>query len=520
MNVPMIRALFEQLTTHIAMESLGFKEMLDRTGEVLNRVDRRAFFENFDGEGAVQYFYEPFLEAFDPELRKQLGVWYTPPEVVHYMVERVDTILREELDLADGLAAPNVYVLDPCVGTGSFLVEVLKRIEKTLREMGEDALSANDFKHAAMERVFGFEILPAPFVVAHLQIGLLLQNLKVPLSEEGGERVGVFLTNALTGWEEEAKERLPFAELEEERKAAGEIKRQKPILVVLGNPPYNGFAGVAVEEERALSMAYRTTKHARAPHGQGLNDLYIRFFRMAERQIVEGTQKGIVCFISNYTWLDGLSFPGMRERYLEVFDRIWIDCLNGDRFKTGKVTPEGLPDPSIFSTDTNPEGIQVGTAIATLVRNEPHKNAESIQFRHLWGREKRVHLLETSNQEGKNLYQQATPPLGLGLPFVPIEVQVDYPMWPLLPDIFPTSFSGVQTRRDDLVVDTERERLKSRLEQYFDPSISDAEIARRCPRAMMSTAQYDPKLVRGYLTKRGFLPQYIVRYCYRPFDIR
>ena len=103
----------------------------------------------------------------------------------------------------------------------------------------------------------------------------------------------------------------------------------------------------------------------RKPEGQGLNDLYVRFFRMAERRIVDKTGRGIVCFISNYSWLDGWSFTGMRERYLDAFDAIRIDCLNGDKYKTGKTTPDGKPDPSIFSTEHNREGIQVGTAIAT-----------------------------------------------------------------------------------------------------------------------------------------------------------
>ena len=113
---------------------------------------------------------------------------------------------------------------------------------------------------------------------------------------------------------------LPFPELEEERDRAERVKQETPILVILGNPPYNGFAGMAVDEERELSEAYRTTRLVRRPEGQGLNDLYVRFFRMAERRIVEETGRGVVCFISNYSWLDGLSFTGMRERYLEAFD--------------------------------------------------------------------------------------------------------------------------------------------------------------------------------------------------------
>ena len=177
-----------------------------------------------------------------------------------------------------------------------------------------------------MKRVFGFEIMPAPFVVAHLQVGLTMQDLDAPLADDGTERIGVYLTNALTGWEPRTdKPALLFPELEEERDRAERVKQERPILVILGNPPYNGFAGMAVNEERALSDAYRTTKRVRPPEGQGLNDLYVRFFRMAERRIAERTGRGVVCFISNYSWLDGLSFTGMRERYLEAFDVIRID---------------------------------------------------------------------------------------------------------------------------------------------------------------------------------------------------
>ena len=371
LHVPMIKALFENVATSTNLGKLDLLEVLNWTGEALNRVDRKSFFSNFEESQAVQYFYEPFLKEFDPALRKDFGVWYTPPEVVRYMVARVDTVLREELQIEDGLADPNVYILDPCCGTGAFLVEVLKRIETNLKDKGERDLVGSQLKEAAMKRVFGFEILTAPFVIAHLQLGLLLQNLHVPLNDKE-ERVSVYLTNALTGWEppKQPKQMLLFPELEEERDAAEKVKREKPVLVILGNPPYDGFAGVAIEEERDLSKAYRKTKRVAKPKGRGLNELYVRFFRMAERRIVEQTGQGVVCYISNYSWLDGLSHPGMRERYLEVFSDIWIDCLNGDKYATGKRTPTGEPDPSIFSTEWNKEGIQVGTAIALLLRKE------------------------------------------------------------------------------------------------------------------------------------------------------
>ena len=233
---------------------------------------------------------------------------------------------------------------------------------------------------------------------------------------------------------------MPFPELEDERDRAERVKQATPILVILGNPPYNGFAGVAEDEERELSAAYRTTKQVRKPEGRGLNDLYVRFFRMAERRIAEKTGQGVVCFLSNYSWLDGLSFTGMRERYLEAFDAIRIDCLNGDKYKTGKVTPDGTPDPSIFSTPSDPVGIQVGTAITTLVRKANHAPATEVSFRHLWGQTKREALGETAEAEPTALYETIEPVLPLGLPFAPATVSEGWSDWPTLPDLFPGRF--------------------------------------------------------------------------------
>jgi hypothetical protein len=332
LTVPFIRTLFDQIVSPTHLQPLHLIEVLDWTAATLNRIDTVEFFKKFNDADAVQFFYEPFLEAFDPELRKELGVWYTPNEVVTYMVARVDKALKEDLGIEDGLASDRVFVLDPCCGTGAFLAAVLKRIEASYEAKGFGALKGQMVKKAALSRVFGFEIMPAPFVVAHLQVGLTLRAMGAPL-DSSTERAGVFLTNALTGWEPHVSKPLPLAELEEERSRADKVKQHEPILVVIGNPPYNGFAGVNEgKEERALTDAYKKPKKVRRPEGQGLNDLYVRFFRMAERRIVqkltvekkdllsndmqfhyEDGGRGIVCFISNYSWLDGLSFTAMRE---------------------------------------------------------------------------------------------------------------------------------------------------------------------------------------------------------------
>ncbi len=359
LHVPFVDTLFQRIATPQYLKPLGLEEPLSWAAAALNRVDRDAFFARFEEADAVRYFYEPFLAAFDPDLRTQFGVWYTPREIVRYMVERVDQVLRSELGLADGLADPSVWILDPCCGTGAYLVEVLDRIARTLRAKGEDALVAEDLKQAAMTRVAGFEIMPAPYVIAHWQVGHALRAAGAPLRHD--ERAAVYLTNALTGWaaprEGEATEsaqrgiRFTYPPLADERDEAARVKQAQPILVVLGNPPYNAFAGTSPAEESGLVEPYKEgLQRDWGIRKFNLDDLYVRFFRIAERRIAEGTGRGIVCFISNHSWLWYPSYVVMRKRLLSEFDRIWVDNLNGSKFETGKVAPDGSPDPSVIST--------------------------------------------------------------------------------------------------------------------------------------------------------------------------
>ncbi|MCK4823410.1 N-6 DNA methylase, partial [bacterium] len=496
LHVPMIGALFSQIATPNKLKPLGIEEVLDWSERVLNRVDRARFFEKFEQEHAVLYFYEPFLKAYDPELRKELGIWFTPPEIVKYQVSRIDTILREDLNIDDGLADANVYVLDPCCGTGAYLVEVLRKISDTLKSKGGDALSAQQLKKAAMERVFGFEILPAPFVIAHLQLGLMLKNLNAPLSDKKNERVGVYLTNALTGWEPEKKpkDKLPFPELQEEHDAAEKVKCDVPILVILGNPPYNAFAGTSPEEEEGLVEEYKgvyyeekTSKrggpakqirHYRLndPESEGgwgimkfnLDDLYIRFFRIAERRIVKGG-KGIISYISNFSYLGDPSFVIMRERFLEEFDTLWFDCMNGDSRETGKLTPEGKPDPSVFSTPQSRVGIRVGTTISLMVRKERRSKKPTVRFRHFWGVDKREELLDSTKlKRFDKAYDQATPGRVNRHSFRPLALTSKYMEWPTLTSLCEFNpVSGLQEMRKSALMALERNELSGRMKSSF-----------------------------------------------------
>ena len=525
LRAPVLAALFAQLSQPGRLQPLGLVEVLNWTSAALERVDRAAFFSRFDEGAAVPYFYEPFLEAFDPELRRQLGVWYTPSEVVRYMVARVDRALKDDLGIAEGLAAENVYVLDPCCGTGAYLAEVLRRIASNLEGRGLGALAGARVKQAALERVFGFEIMPAPFVVAHLQVGLAMRELDAPLAEDGTERAGVFLTNALTGWEPRVTKPLPFPELEEERDRAERVKREAPILVILGNPPYNGFAGLAVDEERELSDAYRMAKRVRRPEGQGLNDLYVRFFRMAERRIAEKTGRGVVCFISNYSWLDGLSFTGMRERYLEAFDAVRIDNLHGNRI-ISEYAPDGRTSETVFALPGQSPGIKVGTGIALLSRSGAGASASGRilyrDFDQARAADRRQAMLDSLDAPDIDSgYSVVKPSLNLGLPFRPMAVSEDWFNWPALPELFPTSFPGVETARDSFLVDTDLDRLRARVDDYFDSTLSHEEIARRYPAAMKNTSGFDPRSVRDMRLRCGGPDEAgFVRHAYRPFDTR
>jgi len=534
LKVPVMQALFGQIVTPAHVGPLELEDTLDWASSTLNRVDRASFFSAFEESKAVQYFYEPFLEAFDPELRKQLGVWYTPPQIVHYMVSRVDTVLKEELNIADGLADPNVFVLDPCCGTGSYLIEVLRHIYQTLKSKGTDALLASDLKQAALKRVFGFEILPAPFVVSHMQLGVLLQNLGAPLLDMTHERAGVYLTNALTGWEpmDPEKEKAfqamltGFPQLLEEQTDARKVKQQAPILVILGNPPYNAFAGTAPTKEEKDSVA---------PYKEGLikkweikkfnlDDLYVRFFRMAERRIVEQTGRGVVCLISNFSYLADPSFVVVRQRFLSEYDRLWFDNMNGDSRETGKRTPDGKPDPSVFSTEYNKAGIRVGTALSLLVRKIKRDEKPLVRYRQFWGSSKRAGLLDSLQVADLNgQYQFLQPTIENHYSFRPSKIADEYSLWPQLVELASIlPITGYKENRGFSLIDSDKAVLEKRMNRYYDSEISWEELVLIEKTGLTKNAgRFDAKKARAKVLKvEKYDPQRIMEYLLRPYELR
>ncbi len=530
LHVPMIKALFEQVATPTKLGPLGLVEVLDWTAAALNRVDRPAFFEQFVENHAVQYFYEPFLEAFDPELRKNLGVWYTPPEIVQYQVSRVDAVLKDELEIPDGLADPRVFVLDPCCGTGAYLVEVLRRIVKTLAgEKGETGVALAVAKDAAMRRVYGFEIMPAPFVVAHLQMGLLLQNLGVPLKEAQGERAGIFLTNALTGWDfsGENPHLKNWPELEAERAGAGKVKQETKILVILGNPPYNAYAGVSPDEEQGLVEPYKQGLISEWGIKKfNLDDLYIRFFRIAERKIAERTGKGIVSFISNHSWISDPSFVVMRRHLLTSFDRVWIENLHGNR-KISEYAPDGRTSETIFAIQGFSPGIQQGVATSLLLRTGGAKRKPVVLFRDdlnsaRAGDRRAALLASLKATKFDRQYEKAAPASANRFSFRPSDVATHYLEWPKLTELCsePPS-NGLMEKRGGALMDFERKPLELRMRRYYDPHVTLEELKAADSPLAENAARFDAKKARAkILAAEKFDPEHLRRYALRPFDVR
>lgn len=540
LRVPMLQGLFAQVAAPGPVGSLGLIEVLDWTAAALNRVDHHEFFKSFDEGHAVQYFYEPFLHAFDPVLRKELGVWYTPEEIVRYQVERVDAVLRSELGIADGLADPKVVVLDPCCGTGAYLRAVLRRIATTLQDKGGDALTANDLKRAAMNRVFGFEILPAPFVIAHLQLGLELETLGAPLGEHQGqpERVGVYLTNALTGWEppKEKAKQIAFPGFDNERDAANKVKQEKPILVIIGNPPYNAYAGVSPEEENDLVQPYKDGLISQWKIKKfNLDDLYIRFFRLAEKRVAEHGGRGVVSFISNHSWISDPSYVVLRQHLLNSFDRFWLENMHGNR-KTSEYAPDGRTSETIFATSGFSVGIQQGVAISLWVKkggdnglppadgNDQTHDAPIVRFRDdihdAKAADRRAHLLASLDAENfDGQYDVANPSKDNRWSFRPSEVTDAYLAWPKLTDLCAEAPSnGLMEKRGGALMDDDRNALEARMRRYFDQAISFDDLKREGHPLTKDAAAHDARKARErILSQEGFTSERLCRYALRPF---
>lgn len=514
LEVPVFADVLHAALRPQLVRASGLTHHLDAIARVLAWTDRQAFAAQFDG-AAIEYFYEPFLAAFDQPLRDRLGVWYTPREVAEYQVARADYHLKHDLGFADGLADPAVYILDPACGTGTYLAAVLRHIYAQHLQNGEpEAVAVARTREAAITRVIGFEVLPAAFIICHLNLVRMLHRMGAATMTD--ERVRVYLTNTLTGWDKTAAPAgsTLFPELEEELRNAAAVKHIDPVVVVLGNPPYEGYSSAETEEERRMLSPWieplwpqwGVRKHR-------LNDLYVRFWRVAVERIVNVTDRGIVTFITNRKWLAGRSYPAMREAIMTGFDQVVVDDLHG---AADDASHPG--DQSVFSTGVA-GGIKRGTAIVTAVRTGPRADDAApaqVTLRDHWG--------------SATAKRAALRPASLTSGFVPVTATASS-WWRLstrasgdatpVDDYLPFFRSGVQPVRDEAVLDTDENALRTRMRDYFDHSLSFTQVVQRHPGFGVVRARYDPERTRSRLLQgSAYHDSRVVRVLYRPFDVR
>ena len=371
---PFLRNLF----TYVAGPTLDerIRRTVDELAEIFQATDLQKLFEDFgkftQRNDPFIHFYETFLAEYNPAKRKARGVWYTPEPVVNFIVRAVDDVLKSEFGLADGLADTSkvtvdwdtgqtdnkgkaikikkevhrVQILDPAAGTGTFLAEVIKQIAPKVKDVAEGQWSSYVEKEL-IPRLHGFELLMASYAMCHMKLDMMLTEMGYKPTGNP-PRLGVYLTNSLEEGER-ANQTLPFAQwLSNEAKEANTIKRDMPIMCVIGNPPYSGHSSNKGKWISGLLERYKQSDDLKKPaQGKWLSDDYVKFIRLAEH-LIEKNGEGIVGFITNHSYITNPTFKDMRRSLFETFDAIYICDLHGNakRFETA---PDGSPD-KIFST--------------------------------------------------------------------------------------------------------------------------------------------------------------------------
>lgn len=372
---PFLRGLFDHIAGIRLDDRIAW--LVDFLAQLLAQADMEAILKDFGKrtgkEDPVVHFYETFLRAYDPATKVTRGIFYTADPVVSYIVRSIDYLLKTHFDKAQGLADANVLILDPAAGTGTFLYHVVQEIYEWLVTKGQKGLWDGYVAERLLPRIFGFELLMAPYAMAHLKLGLLLKETGYEF--HGDQRLGIYLTNALEA-PLEKYEAMGFGRfIGEEGNEAAKIKREEPIMVVLGNPPYSvSSANKGEHIEKLMERYKKAVKEER--NIQPLSDDYIKFIRFAHDRI-ERTGYGIIGMITNHTYLSGLIHRGMREELMKSFSNVYILDLHGSAL-LGETPPDGGKDENVFD-------IRQGVAISLFIRKPEHKGVAKVYHADLWG---------------------------------------------------------------------------------------------------------------------------------------
>ncbi len=533
----------------IDFDELGVSEVV----ELLDDANLEAVLLDFGDlkpeEDPVIHFYELFLKEYDKHQKVSRGVFYTPRPVVSYIVRSVDELLRSVFGLADGLADTTtwseiishhagltvpegvpaqqsfVQILDPATGTGTFLVEVIDLIHKTLvakwkaqghAEKKIDALWNEYVPKHLLTRLHGFELLMAPYAIAHLKIGLKLYETGYRFGSD--ERARIYLTNALEP-AQDFSGHFEFAipALAHEAAAVNAIKQHKRFTVVIGNPPYSGISSNMTDYAQRIVDAYRVVDGAALSEKKlWLQDDYVKFIRKAQTTI-ESARVGVSGFISNHGYLDNPTFRGMRQSLMGTYQQMFVLDLHGNANKKEE-SPDGSEDKNVFD-------IRQGVAICLTTRG----GAETcIKHLDLWGSRESKYAWLTKHHVANSGFSTLTP----DSPYYFFEPQntacrAEYDTGWKINEAMPVNSAGFITARDHFVVDFDKEALLARIADFANPKLSDTEIRTKYFEGCGS-AKYPDGDTRGWKVpsarKRAQSDKnsrdHVRRCLYRPFDER
>ncbi len=525
---PFLRRLFE----YIAGASID--ERIVRTVDNLAAVFRatnveqllRNFGKSTQTSDPIIHFYETFLAAYDPKLRKARGVWYTPAPVVNFIVRFVDDILITDFDLQDGLAntektkiktkvrwdkkevekeVHKVQILDPATGTGTFLAEVVKHLYTTRFQKMQGMWSKYVYEDL-IPRLNGFELLMASYAMAHLKLDMLLRSTGYATKKE--RRFQIYLTNSLEEHHRDTGTLFSLL-LSEEAEKANQIKRDIPVMCVIGNPPYSVSSSNKGEWIENLVKEYK--KDLNEKNIQPLSDDYIKFIRYGQYYI-QKNGKGVLAYISNNSFLDGIIHRQMRKNLLQTFDSMYIVDLHGNS-KKKEIAPNGSKDENVFD-------IMQGVSINIFVKTGKKKKSQLARVFHydLYGnRNAKYDFLHTNSI--KSIPFTELPNKSPYYFFVPkdYEIEKNYKKGFKIDDLMPINTTGITTHRDNFTISYSKKELKEVIEDFLYLDDEDARkkfnLGKDVRDWKVTYAKEDLK--NSYPNKGSF-----AKITYRPFDTR
>ena len=538
-TTPFLQEIFNYIAVPQLNEPVAW--IVDDLVCLLDQADMAAVLEDFrqhnQREDPVVHFYESFLKAYDSELKDIRGVYYTPKPVVSYIVRSVDKLLQDQFSLPWGLAEMpgqdaehRAVILDPAVGTGTFLREVIVHIRATLERQGLAGAWPEYVKQHLLPRLFGFELLMAPYAIAHLKLALELADEQQVLQLRPGQRLNVFLTNTLEGGHQQVQGVLLAHAIAREAASANGIKREKPVMVVIGNPPYSGHSAnkntwinqlLRGQSDDVSKGSYFHVygQDLQERNTKWLNDDYVKFIRFAQWRI-EKTGEGILAFVTNHSYLDNPTFSGMRRSLMETFDQIYLLDLHGNTRRREKA-PDGSKDMNVFD-------IQQGVAIGFFVKHgKSFQNPSKGVFHgELWGER------ETGPGGGKygwlaanNVETTPWTPLAPQAPlylFVPRNqtINKEYEkFWSIVNIFLPATTcaaTGIVTTHDQLAISWTTQEMIDKVERFLNTT-SEKEARQIWRLCSQSQWQYD-RAKRELAS--GLWRNQIRSILYRPFDKR